>query len=256
MRRIGMTLAALVSASAIAACGGSSSGGGDNPAGNTQPSSTAAAGNFDKTAATASANAALLTAHDLPGWTAKPADDSTADDDAVNGQLASCLGVDASFFAKDAPDKVEVKSDDFSNSTGGAELNLSESVNVETTARMTSDFTVINSPKLTGCLESVYGAFLKQKFAEDPQTKSATVGDVQAARGKYTTFGDESTEITLKVPFTIANTDAAVYISMVFMRVGSAGAQLVFEQTSQPVDSATLNEVATKAAGKLSQAAA
>jgi len=257
MRRIGLSLAALIAASVLSACGGSSSGGDDtSSSGNTQPASTAAAGDFDKTAATSTANAARLTLDDLPeGWTAEPSDASDADDDAVNGQLASCLGVDASFFAKSGPDKVVVRSDDFSSPNDGATGNVSESVNVETADRMASDFAVINSPKLAGCLETVYGAFLKQKFAEDPQTKDAKVGNVTATRSDIPSYGDESTGIEIRVPFSIGTTNAEVDLDMIFIRVGNLGAQLLFENTFKPFDTATAASITGKAAAKLSQAA-
>jgi hypothetical protein len=253
-----MSLAALIAASALSACGGSSSAGDDtNPSGGTQPAATTAAGGFDKVAATRTAKAALLTLDDLPdGWTAEPSDASDADDEAVNSQLADCLGVDADFFAGSGPDKVEVKSDDFSSPNDGASGGVSQSVNVETTERMTNDFSVINSPKLTGCLETVYGAFLKQEFAEDPQTKGAEVGDVTATRSNIPTYGDESTGIAIKVPFSIGTTDAEVDLDMIFVRVGNVGAQLVFENTFKPFDTETAAGITSKAAAKLSQAAA
>jgi len=256
MRRIGLSLAALVSASAIAACGSSSSGGGNTTAGNTQPAATSSSGSFDKTAAQQTAQSAVLTLDDLPaGWTSKPSQDSQADDDAVNAQLASCLGVSASFFAKDGPDKVEVKSEDFESPNNGASGSVSENVDVETADRIANDFSVVNSSKLPGCLSTVYGSFLKQKFAEDPQTKAATVGKVTVTRGKIPTYGDQSAGIEIKVPFSIATTNAEVDIDMVFVRVGNTAAQLVFENTFKPFDTQTAASITSKAAAKLGGAA-
>lgn len=255
MRRIGLTFAALVSATALAACGSSSSGGGDDDNSSTQPTSSSAAG-FDKTAATTTANAALMTLSDLPdGWTENPSDTSESDDEAVFGKLADCLGVDASIFEKEGPDKVHVESSDFQSPNDGAAGSVSESIDVETDSRIADDFEVVNSDKLPGCFESVYSDFLKQKFAEDPQTKAATIGDVTATRGDLPTFGDESTGISIKVPFSIAGTDAEVDIDVVFIRVGNIAAQLSFENTFKPFDTATAASITSKAVDKLKAAA-
>ncbi len=256
MRRIGLTLAALLSATALAGCGSSSSGGGDDTAGSTQPASTAAAGSFDKVAAAQQAQGALLTLDDLPsGWTSNPSDASSDDDQEVQGELADCIGVDASIFADDAPDKAKAESDDFISPNNGADGEFSEEIDVESPDRVASDFEVVNSDKLTGCLESVFGKFLKEKFAEDPQTKDAKIGDVTAEREDIPTYGDESVGIEITVPFTVAGTSASAVIDMVFVRVGNAVAQLQFNNTFKPFDTQTAASFTSKAADKLSQAA-
>jgi hypothetical protein len=255
MRRIGLTIVALLSALALSACGSSSSGGGDDT--DTQPASSANPGDFDKTAAQQQAEAAVLTLDDLPdGWTSTPADESDSDDAEVQGRLADCIGVDASIFAESGPDKAEAKSDEFASPNNGATGNFSEDVTVESDERVTKDFEVVNSEKLTGCLETVFGTFLKEKFVEDPRTKDAEIGDVSAERSDLPAYGDESVGVEVTVPFSIAGTDAKVVIDMVFIRVGNAVAQLSFENTFAPFDSATAATIMEKATEKLSQAAA
>ncbi|HVV75459.1 MAG TPA: hypothetical protein VHC43_05435 [Mycobacteriales bacterium] len=258
MPRIGLTLAALVSASAIAACGSSSSGGTTTTT-NTQPASTSSSsssGSFDKTAAQAQAQSALLTLKDLPaGWTENPSQDSQADDAAVNAQLASCLGVSASIFAKSGPDKVEVNSSDFESPNNGSSGSVSENIDIESADRIDQDFAVVNSSKLPGCLQSVYSSFLKKKFAQDPQTKQAKIGTVTATRTNIPSYGDESAGLEIKVPFTISTTKAEVDLDMIFIRVGNTAAQLLFENTFKPFDTATAASITTKAADKLSAAA-
>jgi hypothetical protein len=255
MRQIGLALAALVSAAALGACGGSSSGGSGDA--NTQPASTASSGDFDKAAAQQQAQAALLTVDDLPdGWTSTPSDDSDEDNQEVQGQLADCVGVDASIFADDGPDKAMAQSDEFASPENGRTGSFTEEVDVESSDRVAKDFEVVNSDKLTGCLETVFGAFLKQKFAEDPQTKDAQVGDVTAERGGIPTYGDESVGIEITVPFSIAGTDAKVIIDMVFVRVGNAVAELSFQNTFQAFPTQAAAAITAKAAEKLSRAAA
>jgi hypothetical protein len=255
MRRIGLTFVALVSAAALGGCGSSSSGGGGEA--NTQPASTTAAGDFDKAAAQQQANAALLTLDDLPdGWTSNPADTRNDGDEEVQAALADCVGVDASIFADEGPDKAKAQSDDFISPDSGAAGEFSEEVDVESADRAADDFEVVTSDKLTGCLETVFGNFLKEKFAEDPRTKDAEIGDVAAERSDIPSYGDESIGIQITVPFSVSGTEARAVIDMVFIRVGNAVAQLQFNNTFKPFDAATAATITEKAVEKLSQAAA
>jgi hypothetical protein len=254
MRRIGLFLGALVSASALAACGSGSSGGSKpSTGGSSSPGASAA---FDKTAAQAKARSAVLTLSDMPaGWTQSPSSNSAADDAAVNSALARCLGVPASIFAKQGPDKVEVDSQDFASPNNGASGSVSETVDVETTSEITQEFTVVSSPKLVGCMRSVYSPFLKQKFAQDAQTKNAKIGTISAVRATIPSYGDQSAGIELTVPFSIAGHNAKVVIDFVFVRVGDLAAMLSFENVFKPFDSATAASITQKATAKLTAAA-
>ncbi len=257
MRRIGLTLAALVTASTLAACGSSSSGGSTTTPTTGATTPAASPGAFDKTSATATAHSATLTLSDMPsGWTQSPNQDTPKDDQVVNSGLASCLGVPASIFANHGPNKVEVSSPDFNSpSQGAASSTVSEHVDVETTGEVTQEFAVVNSPKLAGCMQSVYGPFLKQKFASDPQTKAAKLGTITAVRASIPSYGDESAGIEITVPFSIAGTNAKVVIDLVFVRVGNLAAQLSFEGVLQPFDTATAATITQKATAKLTAAA-
>lgn len=255
MQRIGLTLTALVSAAAMAACSSSSSGGG-TPAGSNQPStsSTAASGSFDKTAAQATAQAALLTAADFPdGWTASPSQESKADDATINQGLANCFGVPASIFASSGPEKVEASSD-YSSPNNGATGQVSEHVDVETSDEITKEFAVVNSSKLASCMETVYQPFLKQKFAQDPQTKDAKIGTVTAVRANLPSYGDQSAGVEITVPITIGAASVKAVIDLIFVRVGNLSAQLSFESTGQAFDTATAASITSKATAKLSAA--
>lgn len=254
MRRIGLSVVALMAASALAACSSSSSGGAAAQP-TTGTSSTATTSSFDPVAAQHTAQAAVLTLHDLPaGFTSSPSTDSAADDATVNNQLASCLGVPASLFARSGPDKVEVNSDDFDTPNQGASGSVSETVDVETADRLSQEFAVVNSDKVPGCLQTVYGKFLKQKFAQDPQTKAAKIGTVTATKSNIPSYGDESAGFELKVPFSIGGTNAAVYLDIIFVRVGTVSAQVVFENSMQPFDTTTAATITQTATDKLSAA--
>jgi hypothetical protein len=245
-----------MTASGLAACSSSSSGGANTPPTTGTSTPPASTSGFDKTAAQAKAQAAVLSLSDLPaGWTQTPSKESASDDAVINSGLSTCLGVPASIFANSGPNKVEVASPDFSSPNSGADGSVSEHVDAETTSEITQEFAVVNSAKLAGCMQSVYGPFLKQKFAQDPQTKAAKIGTVTATRGNIPKYGDESAGVEITVPFTIGTTNAKVVIDLIFVRVGTLSAQLSFENTFKSFDTATAASITQKATQKLTAAA-
>lgn len=202
----------------------------------------------------ATAQAALLTTADFPaGWTSSPSQEAAADDATINRGLAACFGVPTAIFASSGPEKVEA-SRDYSSPNGGATGQVSEHVDVETSAEITREFAVVNSTKLASCMESVYQPFLKHKFAQDPQTKKAKIGKVTAVRGSIPSYGDQSAGVEITVPITISGASVKAVIDLIFVRVGNLAAQLSFESTGQAFDPTTAADITGKAAAKLSSA--
>lgn len=198
----------------------------------------------------------MLTLNDLPaGWTSTPNQDSAADDAALFGKLASCLQVSPTIFAKSGPGKVEVSSPDFASPNNGATGGVSENVDVETPAGIAAEFAAVHSSKLTGCMQTVYTSFLRQKFAQDPSTKGVTIGTVTAVRGHIPTYGDESDGVEITVPLSAGTTNTSEIIDLIFIRVGNISANISFQNTGGAFDTATAASITSKAAAKLTAAA-
>ncbi|HWA65868.1 MAG TPA: hypothetical protein VG899_05810 [Mycobacteriales bacterium] len=253
MTRIGFIACAIASSFAVAACGGSSSGGSGSASSSTAPQSStpasATSAAFDKPASRAAAERALLTTSDFPaGWTSSPSDNS--DNAKQDAQLAACLHVSPSTFGAPGPDGVEVDSPDFAP-PGNTGADVSETVDVGTTAKADTEFGVLSSAKLPGCLDTVMGPFLKQSLAKDPSTRSAKIGTPKTTHLAFPSLGDETDAFTFTVPFQIEGQTATVYIDFVFIRNQNSGVELSFTSIEQPYDLSSAQTIARKALAKL-----
>ena len=163
------------------------------------------------------------------------------------------MHVSPTLFGNGSTDSVSVDSPDFSP-PGGSNTSVSESVHVGTTAKADAEFSLFTSPRLTGCLDSVFGTFLKQSFAKDPSTRSAKLGTPTTKRIDFTSFGDETDAFSFSIPFEVQGQHVTVYIDFVFIRHANSGVQLSFFNISSPFDLATAEGLASKAFDKLTAA--
>lgn len=253
MRRIGFVTCGLASSLLLAACGGSSSGGSSSPGSSTAPqastttSATSAA--FDKPAALASARRALLTTTDFPaGWKSSPSDNSS--DNEQDAALAACLHVAPATFGAPGPDGVEVDSPDFAP-PGNTGAGVSEAVDVGTQAKADTEFGVLRSAKLPGCLDTVMGPFLKKSLAKEPSTKTAKVGVPKTTPLSFPSLGDETDAFTFAIPLEIQGQTATVYVDFVFIRNQNSGVELSFTSVLNPYDLSTAETIARTALAKL-----
>src|SRR4029450_1717869 len=149
----------------LAGCGG----GDETPPVATAPATTAAAGTtvVDAAAHNAKATPPLLPSTDLPGWTAKPAQNDPADK-AFDDQLAACVG-------RPSPSTYTTASADSPTlSMGNAEVG-SDAQLVSTVEDFNADVAAVRGPKSAPCVRNGLTKLLQRQLPAGTAVQSATV---------------------------------------------------------------------------------
>lgn len=174
----------------------------------------------------------LLTADDLPGWRAGPADDR-GDDDIAQAALAECLGADRDNIDADNPSATSAT---FST-VDGRQAVSAEVTFTGSTAATARSLEIYRSDGAPGCFaEAVTNAFAERQDEQpsppgvelsEPELESLPVGDL----------GDGA------VGFRITGSQSAfgerhdLYVDTLLVRVGRIGITMTFTTEDAPFDS-------------------
>jgi hypothetical protein len=197
----------------------------------------------DLEADTAAAEAALLTAADLPeGWTEESRDGDAAA--TLDGRLAECVGADgitaadatASSARLVAPEGNLVVTEDIGARAGEREARLFVALFAE--------------PGVPACLEAAYGEFAADVLGATV-ADGAQFGTPAAARLAVGSAGDATQAIRVVVPVTGDPSVSTVTVDHVVVRAGRALASLTFENRTEATPVETIDEFTALAAERL-----
>ncbi len=227
-------VAAVVLGVILAACGTSTPTGSGAGGGSTSGTSSSSA---QSAADVAAAKVANLRLSDFPsGWTSQPSDNSTSGTATIDHELASCMQTSESVLNGSGP---SADSPDFSDSNGST---ASSTVGYETSAaKARSDFAVLQSPRLPGCMSQALDRYFRDQI-QHPSNPSDTLpagvglGQVTVAPLSFPQTADGTVAYRVTVPITGGGISISVYADLVATLKGRAGAMLFLSGTGTPMD--------------------
>jgi hypothetical protein len=185
----------------------------------------------DPAADLALAKRAVLTAADLPGYTAKP---HTPDDDipaAAKKEFASCMGTTTSIF-DDTPGAQNADSPDFDGASATG-LSVSNSIEIDPKkSDIDKGWDQISKPSVETCLGKLFDAAFKQGSLNEP---GVTVGAFKVERYDVG-IGDRSVGYEAVVPVSGQGRTAVVYLDLVFVARDRAGMDFSFTDVGKSFD--------------------
>jgi hypothetical protein len=210
----------------ISACGSSSK---TSSSPGSLTSSTSAKQNI--AADTAAAQAASLKLSDFPpGWTSDPqSSDTGTGTDAIDNDLARCLGVEAADLASGP---VDVNSDDFSDPNG---QNISSSeVDYQPTAKaQNAEFDLWSNPKTPECLAKSITTLIKDEIQHPTDSASTlppglTLGQATVQPMSFPTFGGKTVPYRITLSASVNDQSIDMYFDLVAAIKGRAVALVIF----------------------------
>jgi hypothetical protein len=230
MTRIAVAGIGIVSVLLVSACGSAST----RTAGASTSTTTRPTGQ-NIAADTAAAQAASLRLSDFPSSWTSGAQSGDTGPQSVGGQLAKCLGVSEADLTRapalaDSPSFSDPNDDSAASSTVGYRA---------TAAAQQAMFAVYASPKVPGCVSTVFSALLQDSIKHPTSANSTlpegvTLGKTSVAPMSLPTFGDRSTAYQVKIPITYKGLDLAAYVDLVVSIKGRASVAMTFEGNGNP----------------------
>lgn len=218
------------------ACGGDDDG--DSTSGSPEPTSGQSADDDPRTeserqADQDAAEAMLLTLDDFPsGWQEEPADDEEAseeEDEAIQADLAECLGIDPEDFD---PDNPSATSPTF---TSPDEKEVSVDVAFAPSAEAAAvAFETLSDDATPGCYGDALQSWLEGAAFEEGLPEGVEVGDVTASPLSFAALGDESSAFRVTLPVSAEGVTVDLYLDIVFARVGRIGIEGTFDSQFSP----------------------
>jgi hypothetical protein len=197
----------------------------------------------------AAAQAAVLKLSDLPtGWTSHSSTQSSGTD-AVQGQLATCLGVDSSVFRKSA---ARVQSDNFDDPDDTMEVSNTVAVTASTsTANNAMD--VYSKPEVPSCLGQAMDQAISQQAKASGTTLPAgtTIGKAQVAPESFPNVADRTTAYRVTVPLTTSGQAVNITIDYVIFVKGRSGSTLTLQGNGAVVPASLATSLAQTVAGRM-----
>jgi hypothetical protein len=235
VRRIAMLVA---SALVLAGCGGDD----ETPPVATAPATTAAAITaVDAAADKAKATTLVLTSTDLPGWTAKPAQNDPADK-AFDDQLAACVG-------RPSPSTyTTARAASSSFSMGPAEVSSDVDI-VRTVEDFNADVAAVRGPKYAPCVRNGLTKLLQQQLPSGTAVQSATV-----ARLPIGGFGVFSARFRASIKLLIQGQPAIVYQDAILLGKGRVELSASFTNLGRPFNPALEQALVAKLGARLQAA--
>jgi hypothetical protein len=235
VRKIAMLVA---SALVLAGCGGDD----ETPPVATAPATTAAAITaVDAAADKAKATTLVLTSTDLPGWTAKPAQNDPADK-AFDDQLAACVG-------RPSPSTyTTARAASSSFSMGPAEVSSDVDI-VRTVEDFNADVAAVRGPKYAPCVRNGLTKLLQQQLPSGTAVQSATV-----ARLPIGGFGVFSARFRATIKLLIQGQPAIVYQDAILLGKGRVELSASFTNLGRPFNPALEQALVAKLGAKLQAA--
>lgn len=236
MRRIAMLVA---SALVLAGCGGDD----ETPPVATAPATTVAAGTsaVDPAADKAKATTLVLTSTDLPGWTAKPAQNDPADK-AFDDQLAACVG-------RPSPSTyTTARAASSSFSMGPAEVSSDVDI-VRAVEDFNADVAAVRGPKYAPCVRNGLTKLLQQQLPPGTAVQSATV-----ARLPIGGFGVFSARFRATIKLLIQGQPAIVYQDAILLGKGRVELSASFTNLGRPFNPALEQALVAKLGARLQAA--
>jgi hypothetical protein len=236
MRRIAMLVAAAL---VLAGCGGDD----ETPPVATAPATTVAAGTTAVDAATdkAKATTLVLTSTDLPGWTAKPAQNDPADK-AFDDQLAACVG-------RPSPSTyTTARAASSSFSMGPAEVSSDVDI-VRTVEDFNADVAAVRGAKYAPCVRNGLTKLLQRQLPAGTAVRSATV-----ARLPIGGFGVFSARFRASIKLLIQGQPAIVYQDAILLGKGRVELSASFTNLGRPFNPALEQALVAKLGARLQAA--
>jgi hypothetical protein len=198
----------------------------------------------------AAAQAAVLKLSDLPaGWTSHATTDSSGGD-AVQAQLATCLGVDSSFFKRS--EKARVESDDFDDPDDTMEVSNTVAVTASTNnANFAMD--VYSKAEVPSCLGSAMDQAINQQATASGSTLPAgtTIGKSQVAPESFPNVADRTTAYRVTVPVNSGSQSVNITIDYVIFVKGRTGSTLTLQGNGTVVPTSLATSLAQTVAGRM-----
>lgn len=200
----------------------------------------------DVEADAAAAEAALLTAADLPeGWSEAGGDGEAAA--ALNSRLAECVGAEG-----DGITAAEVTASSARFVAPEGNLAVTQDIGVRADEREARLFVALFAePGVPACVEAAYGE-LAAEVLGDTVAEGAEFGAPAAVRLAVGSAGDATQAIRVVVPVTGDPAVTAVTVDHVVVRTGRALASLTFENRTEATPVETIDEFTALAADRLS----
>jgi len=221
VRRAGSWLA-VVALTGVAACGGTN---------------FDSARKADPAADLAVAKRSVLTAADMPGYTAAP---HSADDDLTAAEkqtFAKCLGTSTTFF-DDKPGEQKADSPDFSKGEND-ETSVSSDVAIETSQSLVDkDWKVLTDKKTPGCFLQVPKEDLKDSAPGGATVSNESVDSFDAGIGR------RSLGLSITVDATAAGQTVPLYADVIFVGRDRAEIEVDSFNIATPFDRTTLTSLA------------
>jgi hypothetical protein len=238
-RAIGLLSVAIALVSGLGACGSSSKSSGATAPSTTMQTTTGSNTGQDVAADKAAAAAAALKLSDLPaGWTSTPA--QTAGSDAINTQLAQCMGVSAADLNTQGP--TDYSTPDFAD-PGGTNT-ISGSVGyTPSKANAQRTFAIYADAKAPACLSSTIKTVFDEQIRHPSKTASSlplgvTVGTPSTAKVTFPVTGDQTVAYRITLPVNAQGLTLSVYIDFVIATKGRARVEGDFENVGTPLATA------------------
>jgi hypothetical protein len=235
VRKIAMLVA---SALVLAGCGGDD----ETPPVATAPATTAAAITaVDAAADKAKATTLVLTSTDLPGWTAKPAQNDPADK-AFDDQLAACVG-------RPSPSTyTTARAASSSFSMGPAEVSSDVDI-VRTVEDFNAEVAAVRGPKYAPCVRNGLTKLLQQQLPPGTTVQSATV-----ARLPIGGIGVFSARFRATIKLLIQGQPAIVYQDAILLGKGRVELSASFTNLGRPFNPALEQALVAKLGARLQAA--
>jgi hypothetical protein len=235
VRKIAMLVA---SALVLAGCGGDD----ETPPVATAPATTAAAITaVDAAADKAKATTLVLTSTDLPGWTAKPAQNDPADK-AFDDQLAACVGRPSPSTSTTA------RAASSSFSMGPAEVSSDVDI-VRTVEDFNADVAAVRGAKYAPCVRNGLTKLLQRQLPAGTAVRSATV-----ARLPIGGFGVFSARFRASIKLLIQGQPAIVYQDAILLGKGRVELSASFTNLGRPFNPALEQALVAKLGARLQAA--
>jgi hypothetical protein len=235
VRKIAMLVA---SALVLAGCGGDD----ETPPVATAPATTAAAITaVDAAADKAKATTLVLTSTDLPGWTAKPAQNDPADK-AFDDQLAACVG-------RPSPSTyTTARAASSTFSMGPAEVSSDVDI-VRTVEDFNADVAAVRGAKYAPCVRNGLTKLLQRQLPPGTAVRSATV-----ARLPIGGIGVFSARFRATIKLLIQGQPAIVYQDAILLGKGRVELSASFTNLGRPFNPALEQALVAKLGAKLQAA--
>jgi hypothetical protein len=235
VRKIAMLVA---SALVLAGCGGDD----ETPPVATAPATTAAAITaVDAAADKAKATTLVLTSTDLPGWTAKPAQNDPADK-AFDDQLAACVG-------RPSPSTyTTARAASSSFSMGPAEVSSDVDI-VRTVEDFNADVAAVRGAKYAPCVRNGLTKLLQRQLPAGTAVQSATV-----ARLPIGGIGVFSARFRATIKLLIQGQPAIVYQDAILLGKGRVELSASFTNLGRPFNPALEQALVAKLGARLQAA--